>query len=326
MNINDSKLILRVAKKYYELKMNQEEIAAEENISKSKVSRLLKKAMDNGYINFNINYQIKSVSDLEEEIKKCFNIKNVFICPVIVNNDSLILNDVCKALARDLNKIIKDNDTIGVSWGKTMNCLAKNLEKIDKKNIKVVQLNGGIAKNITSTESVTIVENFTKACDGVGYLLPVPAIVDNKKIADAIMEDSQIKNVLDLGKNSRVAIFSVGNVLDESILIEAKYFTLNEYRIFRDIGIVGDICTRYFDINGRIIKEDLNHRIIGITLEELKKKKVKIGIGVGITKAKAILGALMGNYINTLYIDELTAQEVLKLYYENFIDCKEREI
>ena len=50
MDTNKSYQIIRVAKKYYELHMGQLEIAQEEGVSKSTISRMLQKAIDLGYV------------------------------------------------------------------------------------------------------------------------------------------------------------------------------------------------------------------------------------------------------------------------------------
>lgn len=315
MEQNDLRMVIKVAKMYYELKLKQEEIAIKENLSKSKVSRLLNKAVEEGYVKFSVTYPIKSVNELEKEFIDVFKLKRVFIAPIIVEDKFLIMKDVCIALASDLTRIINEDDVVAISWGNTLNSLSNNLIPINKKGIKIVQLNGGIAKNVRPTRSENIITNFAKVYEATGYILPVPAIVDNKKIADTIMEDSQINFVLNLAINARVAIFTVGSVSSESILIDAGYFTKDEYEDMKEMGAVGDICTRYFNIKGELIDKDLNGRAIGISLDALKAKDYSIGIGVGIKKANAILGALRGGYMNSLYTDEITAKEVLKIYY-----------
>ena len=55
MDTNKSYQIIRVAKKYYELHMGQLEIAQEEGVSKSTISRMLQKAVDLGYVKVTID-------------------------------------------------------------------------------------------------------------------------------------------------------------------------------------------------------------------------------------------------------------------------------
>lgn len=307
--------IIKVAKMYYELKMSQEEISKQEGISKSTVSRLLQKGIDNGYIQVHIEYPMESVTALEEQIKQCFGLKEVFVSPVTVDDSELILRDVCKALADRLDRYIYDDDVVGVSWGVTMNFLANNMHKLSAKQVKVVQMNGGVPRHTIPTGGTRIVDSLSSACDGEGYLFPVPAIVDSKIIADVLKNDSQVRNVLSLAQSSNTTIFSVGAVTKNSILYQAGYFKEEEYQRLVDMEAVGDICSRFFNLDGEIVDKDLDDRVVGITLDEIRKKKNRIALVSGLHKIDAILGALNGRYLNILYIDERTASKLLEEYH-----------
>ncbi|MBP3041591.1 hypothetical protein J9303_19300, partial [Bacillaceae bacterium Marseille-Q3522] len=84
------------------------------------------------------------------------------------------------------------------SWGNTLTAVSEQLIPCDKKNIKIVQLNGGIAKNIIPTKGELIIQNFSENYNATGYILPVPSFVDNSGIAKAIKQDSKINEVFEL--------------------------------------------------------------------------------------------------------------------------------
>lgn len=314
MNLNETKQMIRILKMHYEQGISQEEIAQIEHMSKSKVNRLIKKSIAEGYITININYPMQSVQEIEDELKQTFGLKKVFVSPVFVDDEKLVKADVSKALGLDLEKIVNDNDIIGVSWGTTMNAIASCMPRMMKSGIKVVQLNGGVSKNVKQTYAMDIVEQFSENFNGIGYVLPMPTIVDNNIIADVLKKDSQISKVFKLMHACRIAIFSIGRVSDESVLCSAGYFTTDEYEQLRSVGTVGDICSRFFDVNGKIVDPVLDGRTIAIPLQELKKKEYSIGIAVGKEKARAVLGALNGGYINTLYTDENMAKEIMRIH------------
>lgn len=310
------KTVIEILKSYYELGMSQEEIAVQQHLSKSKVNRIIKKAISDGYIKITVNYPINSVQELEEEFINEFGLKKAFIAPVIVDDPDLIKKDVCRALAKDLSATIQDNDTIGISWGNTLRTLASCMRKTDHKGIKLVQLNGGISRNTKSTNAMEIIEDFSDMLNGVGYILPLPTIVDDSAFVKVVKNDSQIRNVFDLIEKSRIVLFGIGYVSYDSVLYSAKFFTQEEYADLIAKGAVGDICARYYDINGNIVDEQLDSRTISISRDTLKEKEFSIGVASGVEKAKALLGALKGGYLNTLYSDENTARKVLELYYQ----------
>ncbi len=316
MDVIKMRNVVEILKSYYELGMSQEEIAQQQHLSKSKVNRIIKKAISDGYIKITVNYPIAPVKELESEFIREFGLKKAFFAPVIVDDPELIKKDVCRALANDLPNFVRNDDVIGVSWGNTIKMLASYLPKIEGKGIKVVQLNGGIARNTKPTNGLQIIEEFANAFQGLGYVLPMPAIVDNSLIVDVLKNDSQIHHVFELMEKSRIAIFGIGYISRDSVLYNAKYFKDEEYDELQKKGAVGDICSRYYDIDGKIVDKVLDSRTVGISWETLKQKEYSIGIVSGDEKVKSLLGALNGGYINTLYSDENTARKVLNLYYE----------
>ena len=311
MDTNKSYQIIRVAKKYYELHMGQLEIAQEEGVSKSTISRMLQKAVDLGYVKVTIDAPIESVKEMEDKLKNIFHLKEIFVSPNLVDDEEINLRDTCRALANNLDHYIEDHTVVAVSWGKTLNCLAKQIQPLKAKDIKVVQLNGGVAKSASSTGASQIVDALTMAGHGIGYMFPVPAIVDSKLTSDILQEETQAKNVLTLAKKAEVSIFSIGALSKDSILYEVGYLKDEDFLALEEKGAVGDIASRFFDINGALALNELNDRVVGFRLEELKEKEWAIAIAVGINKINALIGALRGGFMNVLYTDEKTARELL---------------
>ncbi|MBE9912425.1 sugar-binding transcriptional regulator [Paenibacillus donghaensis] len=312
--INESlKQVIRVAKKYYLLEMKQEEIAKEENISKSTVSRLINRARELGYVTFNFHFPTITVDSLEEELKNTFNLKHVFVAESSLNDERMILSNIADGFARYLNDLVQDDITIGVSWGMTMAYMSEHLIPLHKRNVKIVQLNGGVSRANISISSESILLKFANNYSGEGYLLPVPSFVNNSFIANTLKEDSNIKEVFELIDQSQIIIFSVGVINKEALGVKAGYFSEDDFEDLLNQKYVGDICSRFFKKDGSYEDGELYNSVIGISLEQIKKKKSSICISTGVQKAESILAAIKGGYINTLFTDELTAQKILSL-------------
>ena len=322
MDTNKSYQIIRVAKKYYELHMGQLEIAQEEGVSKSTISRMLQKAIDLGYVKVTIDAPVESVKEMEDKLKNIFHLKEVFVSPNLVDDEEINLRDTCRALAGNLDKYIIDNTIVAVSWGNTLNCLAGQIQPLKAKDIKVVQLNGGVAKSASSTGASQIVDALTMAGHGVGYmfLLSSPYYLtilhSNRKTvilrySHILQQETQVKNVLRLAKEAEVSIFSIGALSKESILYEVGYLKEEDFQALEKNKAVGDIASRYFDINGNIALKELDDRVVGFGLEELREKEWTIAIAVGVNKVDAIIGALRAGFMNVFYTDEKTARELL---------------
>ena len=62
------KLMVKVANLYYKEQLNQEEIAIKLKVSKYKVNRILKKALNSGIVQITIIDPSTGISNLEEEM------------------------------------------------------------------------------------------------------------------------------------------------------------------------------------------------------------------------------------------------------------------
>ena len=87
--------------------------------------------------------------------------------------------------------------------------------------------------------------------------------------------------------------------MDDSLLLELE-----------QRGAVGDLCGRFFDVQGRQCLVEPG--VIGIPLEQLKALDHVIGVAGGEEKVAAILGALRGGCLNVLVTDTVTAEAVLE--------------
>ena len=72
--IDELRLMVRVARMYYENEMRQSEIATQLGLSQATISRLFKKAKDEGIVRISVNVPHGVFSDLEEEIIAKFNL------------------------------------------------------------------------------------------------------------------------------------------------------------------------------------------------------------------------------------------------------------
>ncbi len=304
--------IMRIARKYYDFNIGQLEIAEEEGISKSTVSRILKKAHELGYVTITVNYEPDNVEEIGHQLMDLYQLKEAVVIPRIVDDDQIAVQDTCMALSLRLDNYLSDGCTVGVSWGRTMNCLSQHISPLKARNIRVVQLNGSVTRHMAPTGATRIVDSLSGNGHGEGYMFPVPAVVDSKEISDVIRKDSQVARVLNMAQESTVTIFSIGALSRKSILYEVGYIGDTEYESLEQNGAVGDIATHFFREDGTVAYPQLDERVVGLRLEEFKKKKYNIAVAVGREKVSAVVGALKGGYVNVLYTDEATAKGVLE--------------
>jgi DNA-binding transcriptional regulator LsrR (DeoR family) len=69
----------------------------------------------------------------------------------------------------------------------------------------------------------------------------------------------------------------------------------------------------FYDCDGNTNGIEINQRIIGIGLDDLRKIPQVLAVARGNAKTASILGALRGRFLNVLTTDDVTARAVLNL-------------
>ncbi|MCM2533802.1 sugar-binding transcriptional regulator [Neobacillus pocheonensis] len=302
--------VIEAAKLYYLLDYNQNEIAKILGVSRPTVSRLLQQAKNDGIVQINIMDPTEDIENLALQLENKFNLKKALVTSIPQFENHIIKNYLGEKAAAYLNEIVEDGDMIGVTWGTTLYHIAIELKQKFVKDVKVVQLKGGVSHAETNTYASEILYLFGKAFNTTPHNLPLPAIVDHLVVKQAMEADRHIRKILDLGKQVNIALFTIGSIKTDSLLFQLGYFTESDLESLYGKA-VGDICSRFFDKEGQICNESLNERTIGVNLDDLRNKEYSILVAGGPNKIEGIYGALKGHYANVIVTDQFTAQFLL---------------
>lgn len=302
--------VIEAAKLYYLLDYNQNDIAKKLGVSRPTVSRLLQQAKSDGIVQITIKDPTEGVENLAIQLENKFNLKKAIVVSIPQFEDHFLKNYLGEKAAGYLEEIVKDGDIIGVTWGTTLYHIAIELKQKFVKNVKVVQLKGGVSLSETNTYSSEILYLFGKAYNTTSHNLPLPAIVDHVVVKQAMEADRHIRRILELGKQANIALFTIGSVKTEALLFQLGYFTQSDLKSLNGEA-VGDICSRFFNKEGEICNQSLNERTLGLNLDELRKKEYSILVAGGQNKIEGIYGALKGQYANVIITDQYTAQFLL---------------
>lgn len=312
MSLEKQRLIIDAARLYYDSDFSQQEIASKLGISRPTVSRLLQQAKELGYVKIEIIDPLEDNQDLARELKKKYNLQTVEVCYSPIDDYNEVTQIITKKAADVLIELVHDGDIVGVTWGTTMYHIATKLNKKPVKGVEVIQLNGGISYSKTNTYASETVNMFAEAFNTVPRYLPLPVIFDNPEVKQMVESDRHIERLIELGKQSNVAIFTVGTVRKDALLFRVGYLNEKEEKEIQKYA-VGDICSRFFDKNGEIYSKLLDSRTIGIELDELQTKEKSILVAGGEKKIDSIHGALMGKYANILITDQFTAKRLMEM-------------
>ena len=305
-------LVTEICRMYYLDNLSQDKISSDLRISKSAVSRLLKEGREKGIVTFHIKDYEDRLTSLEYKLEQYFKLKEaVVVSDEGINSEEAIKNKVAKAAALLLQRRVRENDTIAVSWGTTLVEVAKSLNPSIPLNVDIVPLLGGIDIRGRDIHSNEIARQVSKAFKGKYYLLNAPLFVSNLQTKEAFEKEKSIKAVTDKAKSADLAVVGVGSPKQNSTMIKRGYFSVKEFAKLNDKGVVGDICTIFYDIQGNIIKFSLHNKMIGLGSKELKNIPIVIGVACGEDKKEAILGALRGGYVNIIVTNRRVAEYLI---------------
>lgn len=310
MDQDKQRLSIEAARLYYLSDYSQMDIASKLGVSRPTVSRLLQYAKEQGYVRIDISDPLEDLNELGSRLKRKYELETALVCYSPVNEYKEIQKNISKAAADYLHEIVQDADIIGVTWGRTMHAVALSLQQKQVRGVEVVQLKGGLSHSHVNTYAAETVNLFASAYHTIARYLPLPVIFDSVALKEMVEKDRHIHRIIELGRQANIAIFTVGTVNDDALLFQLGYFNDAEKQLLQDKGI-GDICSRFFDAEGKLCSEEINNRTVGIDLPDLRHKEKSILVAGGQRKIEAIRGALVGKYANILVTDQFTAQALL---------------
>lgn len=320
-------LELKVAYLYYINNNTQNEIAKQLGVSVPTVSRLLKKAKEEKIIEFVIRDPYLECIHLEEKLKEAFHLKETIIAPGFyiddlgeeqnyTDNGDSVKNLVALEGARYLQRIIKENDVLGVTWGSTVYQMINYLNPAQKVDATFVTLHGSIASVAPELDVRTLVSRISKGFAGKNYPLLTEALMSSKSTADIIKQEKNISRVYDFFDKINISVAGTGSFYPEmrSILGTEEFMSKEDIENLKEQNVVGDIALRFFDREGKECQTSLVDRMISIDFDKYKKIPTKIVVASGVHKAYTILSALKGGLIDVLIVDYELGLKILEFY------------
>jgi deoxyribonucleoside regulator len=314
MEEDRSELLAQVAMWYYEEGLDQAEIAARINKSRSMVSRLLDQARASGLVEVKVHYPLRTDPELGQQLCAEFGLQSAQVLAGPPDDYTLLLKRMGELGARCLQQALHPGVVIGISWGTAVHAVVSAMPTRPVPNATVVQLIGAVGHGDPLVDGPELGRWLAEKLAASFRFLSAPLLVEDEAVAAALRRERTIVETLALAARADVALIGIGTPQPElSSLLRAGYLTRGDMEALIADGVVGDIAANQFDENGRWIDIAANRRAISLDAESLRRIPRVIAVSGGVDKARAILAGLRGRYCTCLVTDEHAARLVLDL-------------
>ncbi|MFL5239576.1 MAG: sugar-binding transcriptional regulator [Rhizomicrobium sp.] len=311
---DELRMMLRVAQLYHEDRLKQAEISQRLHVSQATISRLLKRAEDEGVVRVTIVAPRGTYPQLEGALRQRYNISEAIVAECFEDREETILSAIGAAAAHYLETTLSEGDVIGISsWSASLLRMVDAIHPIKRPRAeRVVQILGGIGNPSVQTHATQLTGRLATLTGAAAQLLPAQGVVNSSAARLVMLGDAYVRAAMDQFRRMTVALVGIG-ALQPSVMLanSGNAFTDAELQELARSGAIGDICVRFFDRNGNPVHGPLDDRVIGVTLEELKQTPRVIGVAGGERKVEAIRACLTGGLINVLITDKFTAERLV---------------
>ncbi|MEY4422625.1 MAG: hypothetical protein RL581_1163, partial [Actinomycetota bacterium] len=311
MKQRETELILQAARLYYEDELSQDQVASKLNTSRSNVSRMLTSARRLGYVEIRIIAPTSRHDFIAQQLIEKLGVDDIQV--IAPDRNDLALNAVGRSAAQTLQKGLRANQTIAISWGRGLEATVVNCRKDSIPGLKVTQLMGSMSSVITSVSAEEVGRTLARNLNADFIPFSAPVIVSNQKTRDSLMAEPSVSRVLDIARKADVALVGIGSAGSTSSEMLVEEFALSKSE--RDStfkNMAGDIAARFYNAQGKILSSALDSRVIGLSLEEIRKIPKVIGVATGADKVLGVIGAARSKLVDHLIIDLSCANAMLK--------------
>lgn len=306
--------LAEVASMYYEREMTQNAIADEMGLSRVKVYRLLKEARDENVVQIFIDWPVRRDEELESALVVTFGLQSALVVQSSPNarvSTRMQLGQLC---ARFLEAKLTTGATLAVCLGRTTYEVIQAIRPNFRVHVNVVQALGSMPAAMGELDSAALARQLADKLGGEVVYLPSPFMAESAADADVLRAQRDIRFALDVARSADLALLGIGAVDPaRSNSVRAGALSGEQLAVLAGNGVVGDMAGQLLTVDGHASADEVNGRVIGLTLNDLRAISTTIAVAMGTEKRTAILGALRTGAVDVFGTDDRTARGVLGL-------------
>jgi DNA-binding transcriptional regulator LsrR (DeoR family) len=291
---------------YYLENATQAEIAQRLGTSRPTVSRLLSEARREGIVRIEVIAPVdRDLDELARRLSEALGLERVHLSALPTRGPTGAA--LAPALSSALRSIgLVPGDVVLVSSGRTV-YEAAQAELPPLPGITVAPMIGGQDEPEVWYAPNEIARQVAVKVGGTPSFLYAPAL-PGAELYETLLADPSIRRVIELWGRARCAILGIG--APPLTRTSLPRFIANDTGTLRDA--VGDVCSRFYDADGRPVPFPGVERLMATSLESLKAIPFCIGLAAGLEKVPSILTGARAGYFGQLVTDAETAAGLLE--------------
>ncbi|HXH83269.1 MAG TPA: sugar-binding domain-containing protein, partial [Candidatus Tectomicrobia bacterium] len=262
---------------YYRHGRSQKDIASTLGVSAATVSRLLKRAFDEGFVR--VELDLPRAEELEVALAQKYGLREAVV--VVAGGRGDLRAELGTAAAAYFEKVARNGMRIGLSCGFTLYHVIRALRERRLRDLALYPLSGE-----STLEQVDLFPNTLVGMMAAKYrphvrahALPVQHLVSVREIERErrrLLRAPAIRAIFEAAQSVDIALVGVGLIAEGTpgFCTLADAYGLSVRRL-RQLGVVGEINYQPFDADGRIVDRPelraLMHRVLSVEGERLRE-------------------------------------------------------
>lgn len=296
---------------YYHDGLNQNDIAERMRISRASVVNYLNEARNRGWVRIHLDSDVFRGHRLAAELRAAFGLAEALVVPDDAADPDGTVR-VTRAAADWLPRLLEPGDRLGVSWGATVYQMAQQVPNHPVPDLTVIQLLGSRPAALGfAAEACTAI--LAQKLGGQCINLHVPLILSEKRLRDALCDEPVVRAQLDALATCNKTVLACGTCDAEAHVVRSGILSADDMQLYRGKGAEGVICARLIDRDGKPVVAEVEDRMIGVPLEQMKGKDMALLVAAGHGRARSARAALVGGYVTHLATSTRIAEELLEI-------------
>lgn len=286
-------------------------VAERYGLSRAKVNRLISQAHQSGYVHVFIDHSPHRLIDMGDRIAERYGLSHCTVVPDVGDGTSpsgsfaALGSAAAYFLQNRLNR--GDVHTLGVTWGRSLAEMARRLPRQSRPSLSVVSVMGSLTSK-SAINPFDVVHRITDVTEADGFFIPAPFIADSATDKEVLMQQKSVHEAMKKAREAEVCCVGIAALCPNQPMFVAENGLLDadQRTELTRAGAVSELVGRFLDAEGRELDIDLNHRTLGLSLDDLRKRET-IAVAGGTEKVQAIEAVLRSQILTGLIVDENAA-------------------